>query len=179
MKKPARILETPAKTLARRGMKGRRSGNPQDILQDAGAGRRGRGGAAGARAAVVAKTETLVTLPTLHADQVRAFRAYQRFPRFVLRAGRRYGKTKFLEAIVADTAFKGGKVGWFSPETKYGTEPYLSIKGVLAPLIESSSRTEGVIRLAPTSYKGGAEEVGSHRLLAPERQRARRARPRL
>ena len=91
--------------------------------------------------------EIVVALPTLHADQVRAYRAYQKTKRFMFRAGRRYGKTKFLETIVADCAIKGGKVGWFVPEVKYAAEPFLNLKGVLAPLIDTSSRVEGVIRL--------------------------------
>ncbi len=108
----------------------------------------------------MARDQPVVRLPTLHADQVRAYWAYLKFPRFVFRAGRRYGKTKFLEAIVADAAFKGGKVGFFTPEVKYGAEPFLNLKAALEPLVDTSSRVEGVIRLAPTKQQDGIVRQG-------------------
>lgn len=90
----------------------------------------------------------VVTLPTLHADQVRAFWAYKRFPRFVLRAGRRWGKTALLTTIACDCAVKGGYVGWFVPEYKYSAEAFHDIADIVAPVCTASSKVDGVIRLA-------------------------------
>ena len=91
--------------------------------------------------------ELVITLPTMHEGQVEAYNAYKKTKRFLFRAGRRFGKSKFLEIIAADCAIKGGKVGWFVPEVKYAAEPFMNLKAVLSPLIDTSSRVEGVIRL--------------------------------
>lgn len=89
---------------------------------------------------------TRVKLPTLHAGQVRAFRVYQKNRFFVLRAGRRFGKTDFDKTVGCDGAVKGETIGWFAPDYKRLTEAYHEIVDILKPVRASSSRVEGVIR---------------------------------
>lgn len=76
-------------------------------------------------------TDIVVRLPVFHAGQVEAFRrlAPTRFK--VLRCGRRWGKTIFCETLAADTALKGFPVGYFAPEYKFVTEPYLDLDDML------------------------------------------------
>ena len=89
-----------------------------------------------------------IKLPTLHADQIKAYWEFKKSKRFVLRCGRRYGKTRMLTTIAADYALKGKKVGFFCPEARYTREPFLEVKSILAPLIQTSSKVEGEIRLS-------------------------------
>jgi hypothetical protein len=90
-----------------------------------------------------------IELPTLHADQVKAYRMPARFK--AVRCGRRWGKTKFGETVACDAAIRGQYIGWFSPEYKFQSEAYADIVGLLAPVLWSSSKMDGVIR---TTTKG-------------------------
>ena len=109
------------------------------------------------------KKETVITLPPLHEDQQRAYQAYRDCQYFVLRAGRRWGKSNLLVKMVANSLLQGKKVGFFVPEAKYASEPFLAIKSLLAPIIESSSRVEGVIRLIKTEKGVGRADFWSLR----------------
>lgn len=86
-----------------------------------------------------------ITLPTFHPGQVEIYR--NRTKRNVVRCGRRFGKTKMMVTLAADTALKGGKVGLFTPEHSQLNEPYAEILRLVAPVRSSSSRTAGKIRL--------------------------------
>jgi hypothetical protein len=83
-----------------------------------------------------------VTLPTFHAGQVRAYETPGRY--LAIRCGRRWGKTRLLNAISADASCKGEQVGWFVPETKFRAEPFQELIDMLAPVKRRSSQTEGV-----------------------------------
>ncbi len=86
-----------------------------------------------------------IELPTLHAGQLDIF--LNRTKRNALRCGRRFGKTKLAVTLGCDTGIYGGKVGIFAPEHKQLQEPYDEILSTLAPLITSSNKTDGVIKL--------------------------------
>ena len=73
-----------------------------------------------------------IDLPTLHDDQVRAFSLQGRFK--AVRAGRRWGKTKFGEVVAADAAARSQLIGWFAPEYKFLAESYLDLADMLQPL---------------------------------------------
>lgn len=101
---------------------------------------------------------TRVRLPTLHEDQVNIFRlkrdarggeweanAGGRFK--AVRCGRRYGKSTYGETWVADGSIKTWPCGWFAPDYKRLSEVYQDLSTMLRPITESSSKTEGVIRL--------------------------------
>lgn len=89
--------------------------------------------------------EARVVLPTLHAGQVDLFNSLTRFTG--ARCGRRFGKTTFGEVLACDTALKGWPVGWFAPEYRFLSEPYVDIKRMLEPVESSSNKSDGTIRL--------------------------------
>jgi hypothetical protein len=86
-----------------------------------------------------------ITLPTLHADQLKVYRMPGRFK--AVRCGRRWGKTVYGEVEAIAPTLRGYPVGWFAPDYKILSETYHEIKDILSPLIVSSSRIDGVIRL--------------------------------
>jgi hypothetical protein len=95
-------------------------------------------------------TNIEITLPTLHADQVRAWDVVSKNDYTILRCGRRWGKTDFDKTVASDAAIKGDPVGWFAPEYKFIAEAYNELMDILDPVVTTSSKNEGVIRL-----KGG------------------------
>jgi hypothetical protein len=76
--------------------------------------------------------KTYVDLPTLHKGQLEAFWHFEGSRFNVLRCGRRWGKTVFCETLAAEVALDGFPVGYFAPEYKFVTEPYLDLDGMLA-----------------------------------------------
>ena len=87
-----------------------------------------------------------VILPTFHPDQVRAWEALYPYQRKALRAGRRWGKTDYAKIVTADTAIKGGFIGWFAPDYKILGEAFNEIVDMLGPALLHSSKTDKVIR---------------------------------
>ena len=85
-----------------------------------------------------------VTLPTLHSGQVEIWQNKSRFN--VVCCGRRWGKTKMMVTIAADTALKGFQAGLFTPEWRQLAEPQTELLDILKPVTKSASKTEGVIR---------------------------------
>lgn len=77
---------------------------------------------------------------------MRAYWAFKRYPRFVLRAGRRWGKTALIQTIACDRAVRGGYVGWFVPDYKISSEAFGEMAGWLDSVKASSSKVDGVIR---------------------------------
>ncbi len=82
--------------------------------------------------------EILITLPTLHEGQVKAFEVKSQNRYFALRCGRRFGKSEFLAALLADTAINGELAGLFAPDYKRLSETYLRIYDILRPIVRSS-----------------------------------------
>src|SRR4051812_2842686 len=87
-----------------------------------------------------------INLPTFHAGQVRAFHSVWRNRFTRLRCGRRWGKTKFGQALAVDYATKKKKVGWFVPKYKVMTEAYREMLDTLGKARLHASKTDGVIR---------------------------------
>jgi hypothetical protein len=85
-----------------------------------------------------------IHLPMLHEDQLRCHAVEARFK--AVRCGRRWGKTLFGETIAANDAVRGRYVGWFAPEYKFLSEAYADLVTMLAPVLWSSSKTDGLIR---------------------------------
>ena len=65
----------------------------------------------------------------------------------VVRCGRRWGKTRFMEALACSGALRGEKVGIFTPEYKQLQEPRENIIYTLWDGIEKKNRNEGRILL--------------------------------
>lgn len=92
----------------------------------------------------MAEGDTVVKLPTLHSDQISAWR--WRTPRYVVRCGRRWGKTKFGETIACDGAIKGQPIGWFAPDYRRLSEVFEDVRQILAPITVRASKQEKEIR---------------------------------
>ena len=86
-----------------------------------------------------------IVLPRLHSGQIRALKTPGRFK--VLRCGRRWGKTVYAISLLATAAFQGKSVAYFTPEYKFLAETYYELEKILLPIIEQSSKVDGVIRL--------------------------------
>lgn len=65
-----------------------------------------------------------------------------------LRCGRRWGKTLALSSVGCSDAIQRKIHGFFAPDYKILSETYRECEEILSPLIESSSKIDGIIRLA-------------------------------
>jgi hypothetical protein len=83
----------------------------------------------------------------LHAGQIEALRVIQANRFAALRAGRRFGKTSLAAALAADTAMLGGTAGLFAPIYKLAAPLFDILARVLAPLLATSNRSIGELRL--------------------------------
>lgn len=91
--------------------------------------------------------EAVITLPTLHLGQVNAYVAL-REPRFkALRCGRRFGKTDFAKTWIMQGLTQGQECAWFAPQHMTWAEVYSDLIETLQPILDRSSKTEGIIRL--------------------------------
>lgn len=99
--------------------------------------------------AVVKRKQTILTMPTFHKGQAEIYTGRTQYN--VVSCGRRWGKTKQLIALAADSAMRGEKVGVFTPEHKQLLEPYDELREILQPVTVRASKTEGTIR----TKKGG------------------------
>ena len=64
-----------------------------------------------------------------------------------VRCGRRWGKTKLAESILTQYPAGGQCWGLFAPDYRILSETYRDLEAVLRPITESSSKTDGIIRL--------------------------------
>lgn len=87
-----------------------------------------------------------IKMPEPHPGQWGAYKLYQKHPRLAIRCGRRWGKTDLLKMMTGINTTKGRFVGFFAPDYKIQMEAYNELTDTLAPLIKTSSKTEGVIR---------------------------------
>ena len=85
-----------------------------------------------------------IIIPTFHDGQADIYR--NRSKRNAIRCGRRFGKTKKIVTLAADSAIKGRKVGIFAPTYKQLTEPFDELRFVMNPVVNASSRSEGILK---------------------------------
>ena len=69
--------------------------------------------------------------------------------------GRRFGKSVFVQTELAEAAIDGKEVGYFAPTYKYASPTYDALRSMLAPIVQTSNKNEGIIRLVT----GGTIEV--------------------
>lgn len=86
-----------------------------------------------------------IILPTLHKGQQEAFWIPGRNK--VIRCGRRWGKSIFGAAWVADGAAKGLKCGWFAPNYKYLREAWAVVKKILEPIAVKTNESTYTIEV--------------------------------
>lgn len=103
--------------------------------------------------------------PRPHPAQARVIAETKRFN--VLCCGRRWGKTELGMDRVCRTALAGGKAGWFAPTYKYSSPVYRELEMRLHPVLASSNKTDGILRLVT----GGEIEVWT--LDSPDAGRSR------
>jgi len=92
------------------------------------------------------KDQELIVLPRLHSGQRKAYQALSSHRFGALRCGRRFGKTEFAKAWIADGILKSEQCGWFAPQYKLMAEVIEEMDRMLAPLLTSRSRSKGVMR---------------------------------
>lgn len=107
-----------------------------------------------------------INLPTLHAAQ-REILAVASNRRVLIRAGRRFGKTTYLNYLIAKFALEGRRVGVFVPNYKLGLPIFYEVRRTLFPVTENSSKIEQAIFLV----NGGAVELWT--LTDPDAGRSR------
>jgi hypothetical protein len=83
----------------------------------------------------------------LHAGQIAALKVIQANRFSALCAGRRFGKSSLAAALAADVALLGGMAGLFAPIYKLSSPLFDILAMALAPLIASSNRSFGELRL--------------------------------
>jgi phage terminase large subunit-like protein len=91
--------------------------------------------------------EAIITLPTLHLGQVKAFVALREARFKALRCGRRFGKTDFAKTWIMQGLTRGQECAWFAPQHMIMAEVYSDLVEALQPILDRSSKTEGVMRL--------------------------------
>jgi hypothetical protein len=91
----------------------------------------------------------------LHPGQIEALHVIQANRFTAIRAGRRFGKSSLAAALAADVALLGGVAGLFCPTYKLASPLFDILVMALAPLIASSNRAFGELRLSG----GGAIDV--------------------
>ena len=75
----------------------------------------------------------------------------------IIRAGRRFGKTTFLEEYGAAKVTRGLNVGWFAPSYKLISPSYGRVLERISPIKKSASKIDGLI----TTITEGSFEVWS------------------
>ena len=89
-----------------------------------------------------------IILPQMHSGQLKAFRALRPHRFKALRCGRRFGKTEFAKAWIAQGLLLGEDCALFAPQHTTWSEVYMDLTEMLAPIVTASSRTPPVIRLS-------------------------------
>jgi hypothetical protein len=82
-----------------------------------------------------------IILPQMHSGQLKAFRALGPHRFKALRCGRRFGKTEFAKAWIAQGLLLGEECAWFAPQHTTWSEVYMDLTEMLAPIVTASSRT--------------------------------------
>jgi hypothetical protein len=94
---------------------------------------------------LAARTRRIV-LPQLHDGQRAAYWALLPHRFKALRSGRRFGKTEFAKAWIAEGLIEGEYCAWFAPQHMTSSEVFLDLSQMLGPLVMTSSRSPFLIR---------------------------------
>jgi hypothetical protein len=77
----------------------------------------------------------------LHADQIRALRLIRQHRFCALRNGRRWGKTRLIEALIVDAVLMGMEVAYFSPIYALGSPTVANLAAILEPVAATINRS--------------------------------------
>src|SRR5580692_13216719 len=87
-----------------------------------------------------------LSLRRLHDGQIAALRALQPHRFKALRCGRRFGKTDFAKAWIADGLVRGWECAWLAPQHRTWSEVYSELATDLRPIVNRTSKQAGVMR---------------------------------
>src|SRR3984885_6325827 len=87
-----------------------------------------------------------LSLMQLHEGQTAALRALQPHRFKALRCGRRFGKTDFAKAWIADGLLRGWECAWLAPQHRTWSEVYSELATDLRPIVNRTSKQAGVMR---------------------------------
>jgi hypothetical protein len=79
--------------------------------------------------------------PCLHEDQIRALRLIRGNRFVVLRNGRRWGKTRLIEAVIVDAVLMGMEVGYFAPVYALTSPTVANLAAILGPVASIINRS--------------------------------------
>ncbi len=97
--------------------------------------------------ATVARASSII-LPELHRGQIDAYWALQPHQFRALRCGRRFGKTEFAKAWIAQGLVEGQECAWLAPQHMMWSEVFSDLMRMLGPIVMVGSRSDGVIRFS-------------------------------
>jgi hypothetical protein len=97
--------------------------------------------------ATAARASSII-LPELHGGQIDAYWALLPHRFRALRCGRRFGKTEFAKAWVAQGLVEGQECAWLAPQHMMWSEGFSDLMRMLGPIVMVSSRSDGVIRFS-------------------------------
>src|ERR1700733_15718193 len=84
-----------------------------------------------------------LSLMQLHEGQTAALRALQPHRFKALRCGRRFGKTDFAKAWIADGLLRGWECAWLAPQHRTWSEVYSELATGLGPVVDRTSKQGG------------------------------------
>jgi len=87
-----------------------------------------------------------LSLRRLHDGQIAALRALQPYRFKALRCGRRFGKTDFAKAWIADGLVRGWECAWLAPQHRTWSEVFSELATDLRPIADRTSKQAGVMR---------------------------------
>lgn len=93
------------------------------------------------------RDEQAISVGQLHAGQRRAYLSLMGHRFMALRCGRRFGKTELAKSWITQGLLQGDACAWFAPQHMLASEVYVDLVRALAPLLDQSSKGEGVMRL--------------------------------
>ena len=97
--------------------------------------------------ATAARASSII-LPELHRGQIDAYWALQPHRFRALRCGRRFGKTEFAKAWIAQGLVEGQECAWLAPQRMMWSEVFSDLTRMLGPIVMVGSRSDGVIRFS-------------------------------
>jgi hypothetical protein len=92
-------------------------------------------------------SQQTISVGRMHAGQEVAYRALLGRRFMALRCGRRFGKTDFAKAWISQGLLQGEACAWFAPQHMLASEVYSDLARNLAPLLDASSKGDGIMRL--------------------------------
>jgi hypothetical protein len=92
-------------------------------------------------------SEIRLSLQQMHVGQLAAHWALMPHRFKALRCGRRFGKTEYAKAWIAQALIQGWECAWLAPQHKTWSEIYTELAELLRPILTQGSKGSGVLRL--------------------------------